>query len=566
MGWGKKMEARKHNLNDRLWLQKYPHGVPPEIDADAYTSIIDVIETTCRKFAPNPCFSNLGKTLTFQQIEIQSRAFAAYLQSLPGIKPGDRIAIQLPNLLQFPVALFGALRAGLIVVNTNPLYTSREMEHQFKDSGAKILLICANFAKQLEPVLANTQLETVIVTQIGDALPAPKRWLVNAVIKYVKRMVPSYRLPKAVSYLSVLKKGKALSFKRIQRAGTDLAFIQYTGGTTGVSKGAMLTHRNIVANMEQISAWLRPTLKEGEDVCLTPLPLYHVFSLSANAMALFKYGTHNVLVTNPRDIKALIGEMRRYKLTLMTGVNTLFNALMNHPDFTKVDFSSMKCAVGGAMALQKAVTERWNKLTGSVLIEGYGLTETSPVVCVNSLAKEDVRVGSVGLPIPSTEVKLVDDKGRQVANGETGEIWVRGPQVMQGYWNKPEESKNVLPGDGWLRTGDVGQFSSDGYLKIVDRQKDMIIVSGFKVYPNEVEDVLAAHPKVLEVGVVGVPDEHSGEVVKAFVVKKDPSLTEAELRDFAKKSLTAYKVPKQIQFKDVLPKTNVGKILRRELR
>jgi long-chain acyl-CoA synthetase len=560
------MEARKKNVDVRIWQQKYPKGVPFEIDAGAYRSIVEVFETTCRKFAPNPCFSNLGKTLSFQELEIQSRAFAAYLQSLPGIEPGDRIAIQLPNLLQFPIALFGALRAGLVVVNTNPLYTSREMEHQFKDSGAKILLICANFAKQLEPILSKTSLQTVIVTEIGDALPAPKRWLVNSVIKYVKKMVPQYHLPKAVSYLSVMQLGKQLPFKNTELSPEKLAFIQYTGGTTGVSKGAMLTHRNLIANMEQIAAWLRPTLKEGQDVCLTPLPLYHVFSLSANAMALFKYGTHNVLITNPRDLKAVISDMRRYKLTLMTGVNTLFNALMNHPDFEKVDFSSMKYAVGGAMALQKNVTERWNKLTGSILIEGYGLTEASPVVCVNSLTAEEVRIGSVGLPLPSTEIKLINEEGKEAPTGESGEIWVRGPQVMQGYWQQPEETKKVLPGEGWLRTGDIGQFSSDGFLKIVDRQKDMIIVSGFKVFPNEVEEVLASHPKVLEVGVVGIADEHSGEVVKAFVVRKDTSLTEAQLREYAKQYLTAYKVPKHIEFRDALPKTNVGKILRRELR
>lgn len=553
-------------MEEKLWHRSYPKGVPLEIDADAYASIADVIEETCRRFAPRPCYSNLGLTLTFAQIEKQSRAFAAYLQTLPDVVPGDRIAIQLPNLLQYPIALYGALRAGLIVVNTNPLYTAREMEHQFKDSGAKIVVICANFASNLEQVLPRTPIKHVVVTEIADCLPVPKRWLINFVIKRVKKMVPAFHLPTAVTFNKALEIGAKSEFKKVARKGTDLAFIQYTGGTTGVSKGAMLTHRNIVANMQQVGAWLKVQMKEGEDVCLAPLPMYHIFSLTANAMALFKYGTHNVLVTNPRDIPALIKIMRAYKLTLMTGVNTLFNALMNHPDFGKIDFSNLKFCVGGAMALQRAVSDKWNKLTGSLLSEGYGLTESSPVVCINPLSKEDSQVGTVGLPVSSTEVKLMNDKGQESALGESGEIWVRGPQVMKGYWEKEEESKNVLPGDGWLRTGDVGQFTPDGFLKIVDRQKDMITVSGFKVYPNEVEDVLASHPKVLEVGVIGVPDEHSGEVVKAFVVKRDPSCTEAELRDYARKNLTAYKVPKHIQFTDALPKTNVGKILRRELR
>jgi long-chain acyl-CoA synthetase len=553
-------------FEQKVWQQKYPAGVPFEINADAYPSIIEAFETACRTFALNPCFSNLGFTLSFADLEKQSRAFAAYLQSLPGVQPGDRIAIQLPNLLQYPIALFGALRAGLTVVNTNPLYTAREMENQFKDSGAKVIVICANFASHLEKILPRTEIQHVVVTQIGDVLPGLKRHLVNAVIRYVKKMVPHYHLPSAVAFPKALKIGAARNFQRVSRKGEDLAFIQYTGGTTGVSKGAMLTHRNIVANMEQVAAWLRPSLAEGADVCLTPLPLYHVFSLTANAMALFKYGTHNVLITNPRDIPSVIKEMKRYRLTLMTGVNTLFNALMNHPDFSKVDFSSLKICVGGAMALQKPVAERWHKMTGSLLVEGYGLTETSPVVCVNPLTKESVRVGTVGLVVPSTEVKLMTENGSEAAAGESGEVWVRGPQVMKGYWNKPEESRNVLPGNGWLRTGDVGEFNADGYLRIVDRQKDMISVSGFKVYPNEVEEVLVSHPKVLEAGVVGVPDEHSGEAVKAFVVKKDASLTESELKSFARENLTAYKIPKQIVFIAALPKTNVGKILRRELR
>ncbi len=552
---------------DRIWLKKYPKGIPHEINADSARSITEVLDKACVEFADKPCFSNLGFTLTYADMDRESRKFAAYLQSIPGLVPGDRIAIQLPNLLQYPVALFGALRAGLVVVNTNPLYTAREMEKQFSDCGAKVLVICSNFASHLEEVLPKTpELKTVLVTSIGDMLPFPKRVLVNAVLKYIKKMVPAYHLPQAISFRSALAKGATYAYKKVERQGSDLAFIQYTGGTTGGSKGAMLSHRNIVANMEQVAAWLGPLLKAGEDICLMPLPMYHIFSLTVNSMALFRCGTHNVLVTNPRDIPALIKIMSKYRLTLMTGVNTLFNALMNHPDFKKLDLSSLKFCVGGAMALQRAVSDRWNSLTPSLLAEGYGLTEASPVVCVNPLSREEVRIGTVGLPVPSTEVKLINDKGEVAPIGESGEIWVRGPQVMQGYWQKPEESRNVLPGDGWLRTGDVGEFTPDGFLKIVDRQKDMITVSGFKVYPNEVEEVLAMHPKVLEVGVVGVPDEHSGEVVKAFVVKRDPSLTEAELKEHARKNLTAYKNPKHIQFIDALPKTNVGKILRRELR
>lgn len=558
--------AAHANTHDRLWHSKYPPGVPFEINADAYASLIEVIERTCKEFGTKRAFSNMGAALTFSQIDEKSRAFAAFLQTIPGLQPGDRFAIQLPNLLQYPIVLFGALRAGLTVVNVNPLYTAREMEFQFKDSGAKAVVICANFASHLQEIVGNTDIKTVIVTEIGDLLPMPKRLLVNAVIKYVKKMVPAFKIRGAISLREALRRGGAANYKTVARKSEDLAFIQYTGGTTGVSKGAMLTHRNIIANMEQVAAWMRPTIKPGEDICLAPLPMYHIFSLTVNALAFFKYGTESVLITNPRDIGGLVKEMRKYKLTLMTGVNTLFNALLNHPDFSKIDFSSMKIAVGGAMALQRPVVEKWNSSTGSLLLEGYGLTESSPVLCVNPLDKREALVGSVGLPIPSTEIKMVGENGQEVAVGESGEIWARGPQVMKGYWNRPEESKNVLPGDGWLRTGDVGMFTPTGFVKIVDRQKDMITVSGFKVYPNEVEEVLAMHPKVLEAGVVGMPDEHSGEVVKAFVVRKDVTLTEAELRDFAKKHLTAYKVPKAVVFTESLPKTNVGKILRRQLR
>jgi long-chain acyl-CoA synthetase len=509
----------------------------------------------------------MGKTLTFQEIDSLSRDFAAYLQSIPGLKPGDRIAIQLPNLLQFPIALYGALRAGLTVVNTNPLYTEREMEFQFRDSGAKAIVICANFAAQLQRILSKTSLETVIVTEIGDALPIPKRWIVNRVIRHVKKMVPKYHLPKALGWNEVLRKGASLPFQKPTIRGTDLAFIQYTGGTTGVAKGAMLEHRNMVANMEQIAAWVGLTLNAGNSesqVAVSPLPLYHIFSLTVTFF-IFKTGIQNIFITNPRDIPGFINELKKWRVSLLTGVNTLYNALLNHPDFATVDFSSLRVCIAGAMALQRPVLEKWKSVTGTTILEGYGLTETSPVVCCNPTNGED-RPGTIGLPLPSTEVKLVDESGNAVAPGQAGEIAVRGPQVMRGYWQRPEESKIVFLQDGWMRTGDVAEFTEDGYVRIVDRKKDMITVSGFKVYPNEVEEVLAGHPKVLEAGVIGVPDPHSGEVVKAFVVRKDNSLTEEEVMTYAKKHLTNYKVPRKIEFITTLPKTNVGKVLRRELK
>jgi long-chain acyl-CoA synthetase len=549
----------------RPWHQWYSKDMAVEINPKAYESINEVIDVTCRKFAELPCFTNFGHTLSFKQIDTASRAFAAYLQSIPGLEEGDRIAIQLPNLLQFPIAAFGALRAGLIVVNTNPLYTPREMAHQFNDAGVKAVLICANFAKNLEEVLPQTKIETVIVTELADMLPFPKRTILNFAIKHIKKMVPAYRLPKAISFRDALKKGAALSYKKVEVNLDTVAFLQYTGGTTGVSKGAILTHGNIVANMEQVGLVLNTCLTEGKEICITPLPMYHIFSLTVNSLAFFKYGTHNVLITNPRDIPALIKEMGKWKFSVMTGVNTLFNALLNNEEFAKLDLSSLKFSVAGAMALQRPVLDRWEKVTKSILLEGYGLTESSPVVSVNPPLGER-RPGTVGLPLPSVDIQIRDESGRALKAGEVGELCVKGPNVMQGYWNRPDETAKVLTADKWLRTGDMGTLTEDGYLKIVDRQKDMITVSGFKVYPNEVEEVLASHPKVLEAGVVGLPDEHSGEVVKAFVVARDKSVTKEELIEFARKNLTNYKVPRQIEFRDSLPKTAVGKILRRELR
>lgn len=549
---------------EKIWLKNYPKKVSPTIDTETFPSVIEVLESAAENFAERPAFANFGHSLSFAEVDAASRDFAAFLQSLPNIRRGDRIAVQLPNLLQFPVVVFGALRAGLTVVNTNPLYTEREMEVQFVDAGVKAIVICANFAHQLQKVLDRTPIETVIVTEIPDLLPAPKRWVVNAVIRHVKKMVPPYRIPQAISLRAALAKGRQSQFQRVSVGSNEIAFLQYTGGTTGLSKGAMLTHKNIVANMEQVGAWMGLKLQEGQEICIAPLPMYHVFSLTVNCLAFFKYGALNVLITNPRDIPGLIKELKQWKFTLMTGVNTLFNALLNHPDFATIDFKGLKLVVGGAMAVQRNVADRWKAMTGTPLLEGYGLTEASPVVCCNPPDAESI--GTVGLPLPSTEIMLRRDDGSVAELGESGEICVRGPQVMKGYWNRPEETAKVILSDGWLRTGDVGAFTEDGFLKIVDRQKDMITVSGFKVYPNEVEDVLASHPKVGEVGVIGLNDEHSGEVVAAFVVRKDASLTAEELIQYSRERLTAYKRPKKVIFLEALPKTNVGKVLRRELR
>jgi long-chain acyl-CoA synthetase len=549
---------------EKIWLKSYPAGVPADIDADRYRSINEVFDEACGRFGPNTGFLHMGRQLTFAELDRYTAQFASYLQNVCGLKKGDRIALQMPNCLQYPIAMFGAIRAGLIIVNTNPLYTPREMEHQFKDSGAKAIVIMANFAYNLQEVLGRTEIKHVIVTELGDMLGFPKGWVVNAAVKYIKKMVPAYNLPGAVSFKQALARGAAKPMEKVEVTSSDIAFLQYTGGTTGVSKGAVLTHRNICANMEQNYQWMGTTLKEGEEVVITALPLYHVFSLTVNCLTFMRYGGMNVLITNPRDIPAFIKELQAVPFTVITGVNTLFNALMNHPDFAKLDFKRLKTTVGGAMAVQRAVSDRWRQMTGGALVEGYGLTEASPVVSCNPISGGE-KIGTIGLPFPSTDIKIVDDDGNEVPMGEPGEICVKGPQVMQGYWQRQDETDKVIK-DGWLHTGDVAQAEPDGFFRIVDRKKDMILVSGFNVYPNEVEDVLARHPKVLEVAVIGIPDDHSGETIKAFIVKRDATLTVDELKEFAKTELTGYKVPKHYEFRDELPKTNVGKILRRALR
>lgn len=550
--------------DDRPWLQAYPHGVAKDIDLSPFKSILTIFDDACREFGDKPAFSNLGHAISYRDLDRLSGQFASFLQNELKLVKGDRIAIQMPNLLQFPIALFGALRAGLVVVNTNPLYTAPEMRHQFKDSGAKAIVILANFAQNLEAILKETDIESVIITELGDALPFPKSWVVNSVVKYIKKMVPRYDLPAAYDFNQALSLGSRKPYSESPLTLDDLAFLQYTGGTTGVSKGAMLTHKNIVANMEQIVEWMKPLLKKGQEHVVTALPLYHIFSLTVNCLAFMRIGGHNILVTNPRDIGDFIKTLKKEPFTAMTGVNTLFNGLMNHPQFSTVDFSRCKLSVAGAMALQTTVADRWKKVTGSPIFEGYGLTEASPVVCCNPIAGGDI-VGTIGLPLPSTDVKLCDDDGHEVALGHEGELWTRGPQVMKGYWQRPDETAKVMEGE-WLKTGDIAVMAETGYFKIVDRKKDMILVSGFNVYPNEVEEAISSHPGVLEVAAIGIPDENSGEAVKVFVVRKDPNLTADEVIKHAKLSLTKYKLPRTVEFRSELPKTNVGKILRRALR
>ncbi len=563
-------EKSQHSTNPMLnrkdpWRSQYPDSVSPKIDIDQYKNILEVFDQAVARYTDKKSFSNFGHSYSFKQLSEKVDHFSAFLQQELKLKKGDRIAIQIPNLLQYPVVLFGAMKAGLIIVNINPLYTAQEMKHQFKDSGAKCIVILKNYAHLLESVIKDTQIESVVVTEIGDFLPFPKNILINFVIKYVKKMVPTFHLPQQAYELNqAMEIGRLTTFQKVEMNQLDIVFLQYTGGTTGVSKGAILTHRNIIANILQICNWMRPKLKEGEEIALTPLPLYHIFSLTVNCLAFMRYGAQNILITNPRDIPAFIKEMKSSKYTVMSGVNTLYNGLMNHPDFNTIDFSQVKINVAGAMALQKAVSEKWEKLTKTKVVEGYGLTETSPVACCNPIDGTD-RVGTIGLPVPDTWIKFVDDDGNEVIE-EPGEICVYGPQVMKGYWERPDETAKVIDKEGWFHTGDIGILDEKGFVKIVDRKKDMILVSGFNVYPNEVEDAIASHPGVLEVAAIGVPDQHSGEIVKVVVVKKDPSLTEAVIIEHAKKSLTNYKVPKIVEFRKELPKTNVGKILRRALR
>jgi long-chain acyl-CoA synthetase len=553
------------------WLKHYPEGVPYEINPEAYTSLLDLMETGFEKNADLPAYTNMGKSITFEKLDQLSGNFASYLQSI-GMKQGDRIAIQMPNVLQYPVAMFGALRAGLIIVNTNPLYTCREMQHQFSDSGAKAIVILANFASNLEKILANTAIEHVIVTEIGDLLGFPKKLIVNSVVKYVKKMVPAYQLENAVSFNQALQKGSEVTYKRPNVSGIDVAFIQYTGGTTGVSKGAMLTHRNLIANVEAINEWLMSRMRNsdfsGSLTMVAALPLYHVFAMTVNALCAMKWGALNVLISNPRDIPAFVKELKKYRINIFPGLNTLFNGLLNHPDFKNIDFSGLKISIAGGMALQKVVAKKWEEVTGCILVEGYGLSETSPVLSVSPL-NGNHRIGTIGLPFPSTEMRIIREDNSWADLGEKGEICAKGPQIMLGYYNRPDETAKVIFEDEsgrWFRTGDIGIEDSDGFFKIVDRKKDMILVSGFNVYPNEIEDVVAQCPGVLEVACVGIPDEKTGELVKVFIVKKDPGLTEEKVRAFCKENLTAYKCPKKIEFRTELPKTNVGKILRRALR
>lgn len=550
---------------EKIWLNSYPEGVAESIDTNTYDSVAEVFERSVERFRDRPAFINMGKTLTFADVEQRSAALAAYLGGTLGLKKGDAVAVMMPNILQNPVAIFGVLRAGMTVVNTNPLYTARELEHQLNDSGAKAIIIVENFAHTLSDVIENTGVKHVVLTSLGDELPFLKGAIVNFVVKHIKKMVPAYDLPGAVRYKDALSQGASTQFKREPIEPEDIAFLQYTGGTTGVSKGAILANANIVANMEQSRAWVNGTIEEGSGLIVTALPLYHIFSLTANCLSFMSFGAANYLITNPRDMPGFVKELKGIQMTAITGVNTLFNGLLNTPGFDEVDFSKLTLSLGGGMAVQRAVAERWHQVTGTVLLEAYGLTETSPGVTINPSDLENYN-GTIGLPIPSTEVRLLDEDGNDVPLGEAGELCVRGPQVMRGYLNRPEATAEVLSEDGWLRTGDIATMDEQGYLRIVDRKKDMILVSGFNVYPNEIEDVVALHPGVLEVGAIGEPDEHSGEVVKVVVVKKDPVLTEEQIIEHCKEQLTGYKVPKLVEFRDELPKSNVGKILRRELR
>jgi long-chain acyl-CoA synthetase len=550
---------------DKPWLQSYPPGVPAEISLERYQSLVDIFLEATAKFAKRPAYANMGSTLSFGMVDRMSYQFAAYLQKVVGIEKGDRIAIMMPNLHQYPVVLFGILRAGGVVVNVNPLYTPHELEHQLVDSGAKAIVIVENFAHTLQQCLTRlNDLQTIITTQIGDLLPIPKRYLVNLVVKHVRKMVLPWHIPSAIPLPRALQEGYNQVLQVPTLTPDDLACLQYTGGTTGIAKGAMLTHRNLIANTLQAQLWTQSALQEGHEIVITALPLYHIFALTANLLLFTKLGGLNVLITNPRDIPNFVKEISAYRFTGITGVNTLFNALLNNEDFRKLDFSSLKLSLGGGMAVQRAVAERWKQVTGCPLIEAYGLTEASPAVCINPLDLKEYN-GKIGLPIPSTEVSIRDSDNEPLPLGQIGEICVRGPQVMQAYWHRPEETRQVLI-DGWLHTGDMGFMDERGYVQLVDRKKDMILVSGFNVFPNEVEDVLAMHPGILEAGVVGVPDAKSGEVVKAVVIKKDPGLTEQAVIDHCRQYMTGYKIPKIIEFRDELPKTNVGKILRRQLR
>lgn len=547
------------------WLEQYPNDVSPEIDMNQYQSLLELFEESTFKYSDQAAYKNMGATLTYRKLEERSRAFAAYLQQELNLKKGDRVAIMMPNLLQYPVALFGILRAGLVVVNVNPLYTARELKHQLKDSDAKAIVVVSNFAKTLEEVVQETSVKHVIVTNLGDLLNVPKRTLVNFVVKYVKKMVPQYGIKYAISMRKALHQGQKLQYIKPVMGLDDLAFLQYTGGTTGISKGAMLTHKNILANILQCGNSYNALFSQGVEHVVTALPLYHIFALTINCLFFIKQGACNLLITNPRDIPAFIQELQKFPFTIITGVNTLFNALMNDPAFKALDFSQCKVAIGGGMAIQQNVAESWQNLTGTPLLEGYGLTECAPLVSCCPHNTEGFS-GSIGLPVPATNMRVVDEKGEAVEPNQVGELQVSGPQVMSGYWKRPQETTKVLSEDGWLSTGDLGYMDEKGFFFIVDRKKDMILVSGFNVFPNEVEEVVVSHPKVLEAAAIGIPHEVSGEIVKLFVVAKEQGLTKEQVIQHCKSSLTGYKVPKIVEFRQELPKTNVGKILRRELR
>ena len=550
---------------EKLWLNSYEQGVNAEIDITQYSSISDVFRQSVEKFAHQPAFQNMGKMLTYAEVGKLAEDFASYLQNVLKLPRGERVAIMLPNLLQYPIALFGILQAGLVAVNTNPLYTPRELEHQLKDSGATTIIVLENFANTLELVLPRTQIKHVIVASVGEMFGFFKGSLINFVLRKVKKMVPEYRISDTIPFQTALKEGAAHTFRPVTLTREDTALLQYTGGTTGVAKGAILSHGNICANMQQAAEWIVNLLRPGKETVIAALPLYHIFALTVNLMIFTQAGSKIILITNPRDMKSFIGDMKKERVSVFVGVNTLFNGMVNQPDFATIDFSSLKLTLGGGMATQKAVAEKWKNITGTPIVEAYGLTEASPGVCANPL-NIPAYTGSIGLPIPSTEIELRDADGNEVAQGQPGEMWIRGPQVMKGYWNRPEETAKVLDSRGFLATGDIAVMDEKGWFKLVDRKKDLIVVSGFNVYPNEVEDVAASHPKVLEAACIGVSSPKTGEALKLFIVKKDESLTAEELIAFCRTELTAYKVPKDIEFRDELPKSNVGKILRRELR
>ena len=550
---------------EKIWLQSYEAGVPAEIDISHYESIISVFEESVQKYGAQTAFENMGKSLSYAELGRQAQQFASFLQNTLKLPRGERVAVMLPNVLQYPIAIFGILQAGLVVVNTNPLYTPRELEHQLNDSGATTIIVLENFANTLELVLPKTKVQNIVVASIGDLLGGLKGWITNLVVRKVKKMVPDYHLPGAVAFNQAIAIGRAKPFIPVDITLEDTAFLQYTGGTTGVAKGAELTHGNICANIIQAKEWIGQSLDCGKETAISALPLYHIFALTVNTMFFMEMGATNLLITNPRDLPALIKDIKKHNITVFVGVNTLFNALVNRDDFKSLDFSRWKLALGGGMAVQKAVADKWKAVTGIPIVEAYGLTEASPGVTINPI-NITAYTGSIGLPIPGTEIEIRDDAGKEVAVGQPGELWIKGPQVMKGYWQRPDETAKALDSRGFLASGDVAVIDEKGWIKLVDRKKDMIVVSGFNVYPNEIEDVIAHHPKVLEVACIGINSEKTGEALKLFVVKKDASLTEEELISFARQELTGYKVPKNIEFRDELPKSNVGKILRRELR